>query len=116
MENNEASGIEENSTTSLHWNSIAWTKEQLEFIENVPIGLHVTLGIVLSFISVLGILANGVVLFVFSRSVPVNPFKSLLYNVIDVARIKKPQLTIIKIVYVTGAGFLAILILYVCIS
>nr|CAH0104741.1 unnamed protein product [Daphnia galeata] len=56
-----------------------WTKEQLILIENFPSNAFVVMGLIASTIGILGLVANGMVLFIFSkfkrlRSPPANTF------------------------------------------
>ena len=44
-----------------------WTKEQLILIENFPSNVFVVMGLIVSIIGILGLIANGMVLFIFSR-------------------------------------------------
>ncbi len=44
-----------------------WTKEQLILIENFPSNVFVVMGLIVSIIGILGLIANGMVLFFFSR-------------------------------------------------
>ncbi|XP_046454574.1 melanopsin-like isoform X2 [Daphnia pulex] len=56
-----------------------WSQEQLILIENFPANAFVVMGLIVSIIGIFGLVANGMVLFIFSRfkrlrSPPVNTF------------------------------------------
>lgn len=44
-----------------------WTKEQLILIENFPANAFIVMGLIVSVIGISGLVANGMVLFIFSR-------------------------------------------------
>jgi hypothetical protein len=44
-----------------------WSKEQLILIENFPANAFVFMGLIVSIIGIFGLVANGMVLFIFSR-------------------------------------------------
>ncbi len=44
-----------------------WSKEQLILIENFPANAFVVMGLIVSIIGIFGLVANGMVLFIFSR-------------------------------------------------
>ena len=57
-----------------------WTKEQLILIENFPSNVFVVMGLIVSIIGILGLIANGMVLFIFSR------YNSIIFSSIDERR------------------------------
>lgn len=44
-----------------------WTKEQLILIENFPANAFIVMGLIVSVIGIVGLVANGMVLLIFSR-------------------------------------------------
>lgn len=56
------------------WDDSLWTAEQRQWLEegSVPREVYVTMSIVLTLIVVFGLIANATILYVFSRSSPIN--------------------------------------------
>ena len=60
-----------------------WTAEQLELLETIPRSLHIVLGVIATCITVFGIGANIVILYVFFRFYAAFDIKFFLY-ILDV--------------------------------
>jgi hypothetical protein len=67
--NRNVIGIEPNESTLLvsTGEDPFWSKEQLILIENFPANAFVVMGLIVSIIGIFGLVANGMVLFIFSR-------------------------------------------------
>jgi hypothetical protein len=71
--NGNVIGIEPNESTLLvstgdvDGDDPFWSKEQLILIENFPSNAFVVMGLIVSIIGIFGLVANGMVLFIFSR-------------------------------------------------
>jgi hypothetical protein len=64
------SGIHPNESTLLEEgddDDPFWSQEQLILIENFPANAFVVMGLIVSIIGIFGLVANGMVLFIFSR-------------------------------------------------
>ena len=67
IEPNDSSLLVSTASGDVDGDDPFWSKEQLILIENFPANAFVVMGLIVSIIGIFGLVANGMVLFIFSR-------------------------------------------------